>query len=56
MEIEILKENINHILMTPEVKILEIGQHMQQKSNTNDPDISFEKKQQKVHRNCIIRV
>jgi hypothetical protein len=42
--------------MAPKGKILKIGQHMQQKPNANNSDISFKKKQQKVHRDCIIRM
>lgn len=40
--------------MAPKGKILKIGQHMQQKPNPNNSDVSFKKKQQKVHRDCII--
>jgi len=42
--------------MTPEMKILIICQHMKQQSDADNPDISFEKQQQKIHRNCIIRM
>lgn len=38
-----LKENINHFLMTPEMKILKICKHMKQQSDGNNPDISFKK-------------
>lgn len=40
--------------MTPAMKILKIGQHMEQKSDTNDSYISFKKQHQKIHRNRII--
>lgn len=42
--------------MTPEIKILEIREHMQQQANSNDPDVSLEKQHQKIHRNGIIRM
>ncbi len=54
MIFEISKENINDILMVPEVKILKVGQHMKQKSNTYDSYISFKKQHQKIHHNRII--
>ncbi len=56
MRFTILKENINNILMTPKMKILKIRQHMKQKSDANNSDISFKKEQQKIHRNGIIRM
>lgn len=56
MKIKILKENINNILMAPEVKILKIGEHMKQQPYANNSDISFKEKHQKVHRNRIIRM
>jgi hypothetical protein len=43
MGFKISKENINNILMAPEVEILKIGQHMKQKPNTDNSYISFEK-------------
>lgn len=56
MVFEILKENINLILMVPEVKILKIRQHVEEKTNADDSDISFKKEHQKIHRNSKIRV
>ena len=56
IENQISKENINLILMMPEVEVLKIRQHMKQKSDANNPDISFKKKHQKIHRNSIIRM
>jgi len=40
--------------MTPKVKILEIRQHMEQKPDAYNPDISFKKQHQKIHRNGIV--
>lgn len=54
MKFEISKENINNILMNPQVKIQKIRQHMEQKTNSCNSDISFKKQQQKIHRNGII--
>jgi hypothetical protein len=56
MKFEILKENINNILMTPQIKILKIRQHMKQKPDAYNSDISFKKEHQKIHRNRIIRM
>lgn len=56
MVFEILKENINLILMIPKVKILEIRQHVKQKTNADNSYISFKKQHQKIHRNGKIRV
>ncbi len=56
MTFEISKENINDILMIPEIKILKIRQHMKQQSNGYNPDISFKKKHQKIHRNGVVRM
>lgn len=56
MKFEILKENINDILMTPKIKILKIRQHVKQKPDAYNPDISFKKEHQKIHRNRIIRM
>ena len=43
MGFEILKENINNILMVPEMIVLKIGQHMKQKPDTDNSNISFKK-------------
>lgn len=56
MEFEILKENINNILMMPKIKILEIRQHVKQKPYADNSNIPFEKEHQKIHRNRIIRM
>ena len=67
MAFEILKENINNIyihnsffkpqfLVVPEIKILKICEHMKQKSDADNSDISFKKQHQKIHRNRIIRM
>jgi hypothetical protein len=56
MRFEILKERINNILMAPEVKILKIRQHMKQKSDADNSDISFKEQHQKIHRNGVIRM
>ncbi len=53
---EISKENINLILMVPEVKILEVRQHVKQKPDADNSDISFKKEHQKIHRNSKIRM
>jgi hypothetical protein len=54
IEISISKENINNILMRPEVKVLIICEHMKQKPDSYNSDISFKEQQQKIHRNSII--
>lgn len=56
MTFEISKENINGILMIPEIKILKIGKHMKKKSDCYNPRISFKKKHQKIHRNGVVRM
>jgi len=55
-EFEILKENINDILMIPPGKILKIREHMKQQPNGYNPDISFEEKHQNIDCNGIIRM
>ncbi len=54
MNFEILKGNINHILMLPKAKILKICEHMKQESNSNNSDISFKKQHQKINSYSII--
>lgn len=54
MTFEMSKENINGILMAPEIKILKIGKHMKKKSDCYNPRISFKEKHQKIYCNGVI--
>lgn len=51
-----LKENINQFLMLPKHKVLKIGEHVKEQTDCNNPDISFEKEHQKIHRNHRVGV
>lgn len=56
MERAMLKDNINEILMLPKHKVLKIGKHVKKQTDSNNSDISFKKKHQKIHRNHRVGV